>query len=396
NAAKEEGERVDELVEVVVELEVDLVIRVMVVSMVKGDVRNVIANNDHKGCTYKEFLACNHKEYDRKGGAVVYTRWIEKMDSVKDISGCEDNQKVKYTAGSFFGKALTWWNSQIHTLGREVAIGMSWDNFKVLIREEFYPSNEIKKLETELWSHTMVGTVHAAYTDRFHELDRGEPSKDRNERDDNKRTRTENAFATTTNIVKREYIGSEARGNHQNQVMAINGGQGHRNNGNQARGRAFMLGVEEAYQDLNIMTGIEPSNVGFSYEIEIASGQLVEIDKVTKGCTLEIEGHAEIICHEKVVRIPLPDGKVLRVIGERPEEKMRHLRSSKNKEQKKEEIVRVRDYPKVFLDDLSGLPPNREIECRIELVLGAIPVVKSPYRLASSEMEELSGQLKEL
>ncbi|GKD75721.1 reverse transcriptase domain-containing protein [Tanacetum coccineum] len=95
-----------------------------------GDVRNVIENNDHRGCTYKEFLACNPKEYDGKGGAVVYTYLIKKMKLVQDMSGCGDNQKVKYTAGSFVGKALTWWNSQIRTLGREVVVCMSWDNFK--------------------------------------------------------------------------------------------------------------------------------------------------------------------------------------------------------------------------------------------------------------------------
>ncbi|GJS54760.1 hypothetical protein Tco_0628122 [Tanacetum coccineum] len=104
----------------------------------------------------------------------------------------------------------------------------------------------------------------------------------------------------------------------------------------------------------------------------------------------------EIICHEKVVRIPLPNGKVLRVIGESPEEKMRHVMSAKAKEQKQEEIVVVRDFPEVFPDDLSGLPPIREIEFRIKLVPRAITVAKSPYRLAPSEMEELSGQLKEL
>ncbi|GKA41624.1 hypothetical protein Tco_0734284, partial [Tanacetum coccineum] len=75
---------------------------------------------------------------------------------------------------------------------------------------------------------------------------------------------------------------------------------------------------------------------------------------------------------------------------------MRHLRSAKTKEQKQEEIVVVRDYLKVFPDDLSGLPPNREIKFRIDLVPGAIPVAKSPYQLVPSEMEELSGQLKEL
>ncbi|GJS94922.1 hypothetical protein Tco_0801890 [Tanacetum coccineum] len=71
---------------------------------------------------------------------------------------------------------------------------------------------------------------------------------------------------------------------------------------------------------------------------------------------------AEIICHEKVVRIPLLDGKVLRVLGEKPEEKVRQLMSARTKEQKQEEIVVVKDFLEVFLDDLSGLPSSREIE----------------------------------
>ncbi|GJQ97950.1 putative reverse transcriptase domain-containing protein [Tanacetum coccineum] len=184
----------------------------------------------------------------------------------------------------------------------------------------------------------------------------GKPSKDKNGRDDNKRTRIGYAFTMTANPVGREdmgivelYLGILNRtqgpgGNRPNQVATNNGGQGRGNQGNQARGRAFMLGVEEARHDPNIVTGIEPSELVFIFEIEIASGQLVDIDKVIKGCKLEIEGHvfdidlipfvhgsfdvvigmdwlsnhkAKIIYHEKVVRIPLLDGKVLRVLGER-------------------------------------------------------------------------------
>ncbi|GJY64749.1 hypothetical protein Tco_0466209 [Tanacetum coccineum] len=105
---------------------------------------------------------------------------------------------------------------------------------------------------------------------------------------------------------------------------------------------------------------------------------------------------AQIICHERVVRFPLRNGETLRVVDEKPEEKVRHLKSAKAKEQKKEDIVVVRNFPKVFLNDLSGLPANREIEFRIDLIHGAISVVKSPYQLSPSKMEELSGQLKEL
>ncbi|GJX03451.1 hypothetical protein Tco_0189367 [Tanacetum coccineum] len=83
------------------------------------------------------------KDYDGKGGAIVYTRWIEKMESVHDMSRCKDNQKVKYTASSFISK--------------------------VLMREEFFPNNE---MEAEFWCHTMVGAGHVVYTDQFHELAR--------------------------------------------------------------------------------------------------------------------------------------------------------------------------------------------------------------------------------
>ncbi|GKA96523.1 hypothetical protein Tco_0818618, partial [Tanacetum coccineum] len=94
------------------------------------------------------------------------------------------------------------------------------------------------------------------------------------------------------------------------------------------------------------------------------------------------------------MRIPLPDGKVLRVLGERPKEKARLLMSAKANEKKQEEIVVVRDFHEVFPDDLSGLPPIREIEFRIELIPRATPVAKSSYRLVHSELAELLRQLK--
>ncbi|GKF99234.1 hypothetical protein Tco_0298017, partial [Tanacetum coccineum] len=91
---------------------------------VQENVGNVIVNENRVGCSYKEFLACNPKEYDGKGGAVILTNWIKKIESVHDMSGCSIDQKVKYAAGSFVGKDLTWWNSQIRTLSREVVVSM--------------------------------------------------------------------------------------------------------------------------------------------------------------------------------------------------------------------------------------------------------------------------------
>nr|GFA45316.1 retrotransposable element Tf2 [Tanacetum cinerariifolium] len=65
-------------------------------------------------------------------------------------------------------------------------------------------------------------------------------------------------------------------------------------------------------------------------------------------------------------------------------------------ESKLEDIPVVREFHDVFSEDLSGLPPSREVEFRIDLIHGAMPVAKSPYRLAPTEMQELANQLKEL
>nr|GEV39591.1 putative reverse transcriptase domain-containing protein [Tanacetum cinerariifolium] len=157
---------------------------------------------------------------------------------------------------------------------------------------------------------------------------------------------------------------------------------GRGNQGNQARDRAFMLGAEEACHDLNIVTGtftlndhfantlfdsgadysfvsttfipllgIEPSDLGFRYETEIPSGQLVEIDKVIKGCKLKIESHVfdiDLIPFGHGSFDVIIDGKVLRVLGEKPDEKIRELKSTKakDKDKKQREIVVARDFPK--------------------------------------------------
>ncbi|GKA48105.1 hypothetical protein Tco_0741063 [Tanacetum coccineum] len=148
------------------------------------DLNEPLTRHASSGCSYKEFLACNPKEYDGKRGVVVLTRWIKKM-------------------------------------------------------ENLCPSHKMQKLESELWNHAMVGAGHVAYTDRFHELARlvlhlisgvltdeavrngsikkvenrgnmGETSKDKNGMDDNKRTRTGNVFATIVNPVGRENMGEVA------------------------------------------------------------------------------------------------------------------------------------------------------------------------------------------
>ncbi|GKA46902.1 putative reverse transcriptase domain-containing protein [Tanacetum coccineum] len=81
---------------------------------------------------------------------------------------------------------------------------------------------------------------------------------------------------------------------------------------------------------------------------------------------------AVIVCAEKIVRIPWGN-ETLIIHGDG-----------------------IRDFPEVFPEDLPGLPSTRQVEFQIDLVTGAAPVARAPYRLTPSEMKELSEQLKEL
>ncbi|GJY21100.1 hypothetical protein Tco_0393666 [Tanacetum coccineum] len=94
--------------------------------------------------------------------------------------------------------------------------------------------------------------------------------------------------------------------------------------------------------------------------------------------------HAKILCDEKVVYIPI-DGETLIIRAQ--------IMKKKSDEKRPEDISVVREFPKVFPEDLPGLPLVRQVEFQIDLIPGAAPVARAPYRLAPSEMQELSNQL---
>nr|GEX22597.1 hypothetical protein [Tanacetum cinerariifolium] len=97
--------------------------------------------------------------------------------------------------------------------------------------------------------------------------------------------------------------------------------------------------------------------------------------------------HAKIICDEKVVHIPIEDETL--IIRAQVMEKKSDVKRLENK-------PIVREFPDVFLEELPGLPPVRQVEFQIDLIPRAAPVARAPYRLAPSEMQELSNQLQEL
>ncbi|GKB88100.1 hypothetical protein Tco_0960372 [Tanacetum coccineum] len=99
------------------------------------------------GCSYKTFM--NGKPHSFKGteGVVGLKRWFEKMEQVFEICKCAEDDKVKFAMCTFEGRALTWWNGNVQTLGLANANQIPWSNVKAMMTTEYCPTTEIQRME---------------------------------------------------------------------------------------------------------------------------------------------------------------------------------------------------------------------------------------------------------
>ncbi|GJT19205.1 putative reverse transcriptase domain-containing protein [Tanacetum coccineum] len=145
---------------------------------------------------------------------------------------------------------------------------------------------------------------------------------------------------------------------------------GNKNGVGEARGKAYVLGGGDANPDSNVITG-HPFNVDLM-PVELGSFDIII------GMDWLANHHAVIECDEKIVGIPYGD-EILIV----------------QEEKRLEDVPTVRDFPEVFPEDFSGLPPSRQVEFQIDMVPGAAPMARSPYRLAPTELiDDLFDQLQ--
>ncbi|GJS11694.1 hypothetical protein Tco_0368490 [Tanacetum coccineum] len=98
-----------------------------------------------QGCSHKTFL--NGKPHSFKGteGVVGLRRWIEKVEQVFETGKCAEEDKVMFAASTFEGRALTWWNGNVHTLGLVNANRIPWTEFKMMMTTEYWPALKSKR-----------------------------------------------------------------------------------------------------------------------------------------------------------------------------------------------------------------------------------------------------------
>ncbi|GKD19524.1 putative reverse transcriptase domain-containing protein [Tanacetum coccineum] len=206
----------------------------------------------------------------------------------------------------------------------------------------------------------------------------------------------------------------------------------------------FDSGADKSFVSISLASklNIPPITIDTFYNIEMADGNLVSTNTVIQGAILTLlnqpfeidlmliklgsfdivigmdwlsKYHARIICDEKVIHIPI-NGETLIIRGDQSKTRLSliscikteryisrgcqvfiiQVMEKKSDEKRLEDIPVVREFPEVFPKDLPGLPPVWQVEFQIDLIPGTTPVARAPYRLAPSEMQELSNQLQEL
>ncbi|GJW19651.1 reverse transcriptase domain-containing protein [Tanacetum coccineum] len=346
-------------------------------------------------CSYKEFMSCQPINFKGSEGAVSLIRWFELIESVFSRSNSTKDCKVKFANGTLTEEALSWWNSFAQPIGIEEAYKITWVEFKKLLIKKYCPRTEVQKMEDEFYHLTVKGNDLKTYVRRFQELATLCPTMvpDSEKMINNYRHCTIkcNTCNKAGHLTKNCRNKGLATGSNLLPVTVtchVYGEKGHYANQcrkttkNNAQGRAYMLRDRNAHQDPNVVTGLHPDLEPF--EIDLMSIKLGSFDVVI-GMDWLSKYHARIICDEKVVHIPI-NGEtfIIRVMEKKSDEK------------RLEDIPVVREFPKVFLEDLPGLPPVCQVEFQIDLIPGSALVARAPYRLAPSEMQELSNQLQEL
>nr|GEU72175.1 hypothetical protein [Tanacetum cinerariifolium] len=156
----------------------------------------------------------------------------------------------------------------------------------------------------------------------------------------------------------------------------------------------FDSGVDRSFESTTFSTLLDIilDTLDVSYVVELADGRVSEINTVLRGCTLGLLDHPF-----NIDIMPIELGSFDFIIS--MDWLANHLAKEtkdKSEEKRLEDVLTVRDFLEVFPEDFPRLPPTRQVEFQIDSVPAAAPMARVPYRLAPSELQELSTQLQEL
>nr|GEU79550.1 putative reverse transcriptase domain-containing protein [Tanacetum cinerariifolium] len=314
----------------------------------------------------------------------------------------------------------------------------TFEIMKQMMTDEFCPTEEVQRLEDKLRHLKLRDMNIDAYTERFNELALLCPDVVPNEKEKVelyikglpeiiKGETTSSRHATLNEAVRmvKDYRSKNVASGatvQSNVVCYKCGERGHKIRACQKKAdrnryatMLFDSREDKSFVDIKFshLIDIKPVKLNSSYKVELADGKVVSTNSVLRGCTLNLLDHlfdidlmlielgtfdvivgmdwlverdALIVCGKKEVHVPYKN----KTLVDKSDSSVSRLKKQL------QDVPVIRNFPKVFPDDLPGLPPPRKVEFKIELIPSVAPVVRAPYRLAPSKLKELSDQLKEL
>nr|GEZ76638.1 reverse transcriptase domain-containing protein [Tanacetum cinerariifolium] len=446
-------------------------------------------------CSYTDFLKCQPMNFQGTEGVVGLTRWLEKMESVFQISNCtvtcqynhrfqelalmcgrmfpEEAEKVERYIGGLPDMIHGSVNvSKPQSMQEAIEFATEMMDKKILTHTERQAEHKRKLDDTSRNNQYQQQPFKRNNVARDC---RSQPTANNNNNNNNQRAQGTNARGITC-------FECGVQGHYKSECPKLkDGNQGNRAGNGNVVARAYAVVTAGTNPNSNVVMGtfllnnrfasvlfdtgadrsfvstafsslidIIPTTLDHGYDVELADDRIIWVNTLIRGCTLNflnhpfnidlmpvemgsfdviismdwlVKYHDVIVCDEKLVRVPFGNeilifhgngsnnGHESRLNIISCTKTQRYLlkgcpiffayvttkeAEDKSKEKRLEDVPIVQDFPEVFPEDLTGIPPTRQVEFQIDLVPGAAPMARAPYRLAPSEMKELSDQLKEL
>nr|GEY22258.1 reverse transcriptase domain-containing protein [Tanacetum cinerariifolium] len=321
-------------------------------------------------------------------GVVGLSCWFEKMESIFHISGCAVGNQVKFATCTMLDVTLTYWNRHVRTLGHDAADVMTWETLKKKLTDKYCPK-ELALICTKFLADKTekVDKYISGLPDNIH----GNVISTR--------PKTLDEAIELTNDLMDQKLHTYAERQNDNKRKAESGhfkkncpklkNNDNANGNGRARGKAYVLGGGDSNVKSNIITGtfllnnryasisidagtdrsfistafsallnIAPTALDNHYDVELTDGKIIKVNTILRCCTLDFLNHPFNI---DLIPVPLGcDVFLAHVTMKEAEEKLEGKRL--------EDVLIVKDFPKVFPEDLLGIPPARQVEFQIDLV----------------------------
>ncbi|GJW12065.1 putative reverse transcriptase domain-containing protein [Tanacetum coccineum] len=337
-------------------------------------------------CTYTDFLKCQPLKFKGTEGVVGLSQWFERMEFIFHISNYTVENQVKFTTCALHSVAFihggTLMVKKLVTLPLRTGKKKLYEGYKPLCPKSLANANTANNQKG-----TGTGQKPTCYECGAQGHFKRECPKLKNNNNRSNPAGNVNASAKVYAVGR---AGTNPDSNVITGTFLLN---------NCYASILFDTGADRSFVStaFNSQIDITPTALDHYYDVELADERIIGLNTILRGYTLNILNHPF-----KIDLMPIELGSFDAIIGMDWLVKYQAIIVCaekivlKSKNKRLEDVPIVRDFPDVFLEDLLGLPPTRQVGFLIDLIPGAAPVARAPYRLAPSEMKELSEKLKEL